>query len=109
MSNMFSIDSWIKYLVLGVIMISLSNIIFGGLTYTILIKPTYWTYITLLTVGGFSSLASGVLMVYDSLKIRLKKDRRKESTGVSEDRMINHIKFLEEEAIRMKPESDKRN
>lgn len=107
---MVSIDNWIKYLVVGVLMISLSNIIFGGLAYAIMLKSIYWTYLTFLGVGGFSSLVSGVLMVYDSLRLRVMKEVKGERhEGVNKDRIKNHIKFLREEAIRMNPESESGN
>lgn len=100
-------ETWIKYLVAGILMISLSNMIFGGLAFIIMEQTLYWASELFLGVGAFSSLVTGVLMVYDSLRMRIKKDMIKESglKQIDKNKVKNHIKLLHEEAEKVKPEN----
>ena len=87
-------------------MICLSVVIFGGLICLFITSPQSWFYIGILLVGGSSTFVSSILMFYDSLKMKLKKElQEKKKINVQNEKIKNHIKVLSDECERIKPES----
>lgn len=99
-------SSWINYFVAGVGMILISNLIFGGIVFTFLTTSQFgFPFIMFLVFGGISTVMSGILMIYDSLKVKVKNDiseQKEKKCKTSE--VKNHIKVLHKEADRLKPE-----
>jgi type VI protein secretion system component VasK len=100
-------ESWTNLLVAGVLMACLSVLIFGGLIYLFLTSPGSWIYIGVLSVCGFSTFVSSILMLYDSLKLKLKKelDSKKTNREKRNKEIEQHIKVLTDQCERIKPES----
>lgn len=99
--------SWSNLLISGVLMTCLSVVIFGGLIHLFITNPESWLYIGFLLVSGFSTFVSSILMLYDSLKLKLKKElkKNKKKQNARTEEIKDHIKILSEEADRIKPES----
>lgn len=101
-------EGWLKNLISGVVMACLSVIIFGGVIYGFVAGFTSWIYFAGLLVGGFSTFVSSILMLYDSVSFKVKKEMKKEIQNNHQKRnkeIKNHIKVLDDKCERIKPKS----
>jgi len=111
MDNMLS-KTWFHLLLGGVGMFTLSAVIFGGFIHTLIISPGSLAFLTFLIFSGASSMASGILMMFDSMKYKVREEvgraiRRKENsddTVVVKKEDQEHMDKLLDRCERLRPE-----
>lgn len=106
-------------MLLGAGMIILSAIISGGLLYSIIVSPGSWLYMATLSCGAASSLITGLLMLFDAARYKVRQDVKsimnikggKRKSGSSEKEtsadVQKQIKSLSQDCERLRPESMK--
>lgn len=102
--------TWFRYLIYGISMICLSALVFGGFIYTFIMNPSSWIYLSLLAVGGASTLVTGILMLFDSVEEKLRheflnKGKKKKKTLSEQQNDKRKIDSLVRECERLKPDS----
>lgn len=97
-------ESWLKNLVSGVLMACLSVVIFGGVIYGFLAGFTSWIYFAGFLVGGFSTFVSSILMLYDSVVFKVKKETQNNHQKTNKE-IKSYIKVLDDKCERIKPKS----
>lgn len=111
MDNMLS-KTWFRLLLGGIGMFTLSAVIFGGFVHTLIISPGSLAFLTFLIFSGASSMASGVLMMFDSMKYKVREEveraiRRKENPNeavVVKEEDQEHMDELLSRCERLRPE-----
>lgn len=89
-------------------MACLSVVIFGGVIYGFITGFSSLIYFGGLLAGGFSTFVTSILMLYDSLSFKVKKEIKKEIQKNHQKRskkVRNHIKVLDDKCERIKPKS----
>lgn len=93
-------------------MFVLSAVIFGGFVHTLIISPKSLAFLTFLIFSGASSMASGVLMVFDSMRYKVREEvgraiRHRETPAAAamvKEEDHEHIDKLLDRCERLRPE-----
>ena len=96
----------------GIAMLCVSGIIFGGFIHTLIMNPSSLTYITFFAFSGASTLVTGVLMMFDCMKYKIREEIRRasgernpESCDSIEEKDVEHMNELASEVERLRPRS----
>lgn len=100
-------------------MITISALLFGGFIHALVQASGSWAYLTFLAFSGFSSMITGILMMFDALNdkvrheveetIRTKEgkyDEDAEKQLAKEEK--EHIEFLVKKSESLRPEKLKK-
>lgn len=96
----------------GIAMLCVSGIIFGGFIHTLIMNPSSVAYITFFAFSGASTLVTGVLMMFDCMKHKIREEIRRASgkrnpetpSGI-EEKDIEHMNKLASEVERLRPQN----
>lgn len=112
-------NKWFYLVVGGVLMITISALLFGGFIHG-LVQASGWGYLTFLAFTGSSSMITGILMMFDALNQKVRHEveetiKRQEGEYDEEaekqlaEEEKEHINFLVKRSESLKPERLKRN
>ena len=96
----------------GIAMLCVSGIIFGGFIHTLIMNPSSVAYITFFAFSGASTLVTGVLMMFDCMKHKIKEEIRRasgernpETPSDIEEEDVQHMNELASEVERLRPQN----
>ena len=97
----------------GIAMLCISGIIFGGFIHTLIVNPSSLAYITFFAFSGASTLVTGVLMMFDCMKHKIREEIRrasgKKQNSDVEEKDVRHMNELANEVERLRPQNIEKN
>lgn len=96
----------------GIAMLCVSGIIFGGFIHTLIMNPANLGYITFFAFSGASTLVTGVLMMFDCMKHKIREEIRRasgertpETYGDIEEEDVEYMDKLASEVEKLRPQN----
>ena len=113
-------NNWFQLTIGGILMVTISTFLFGGVIYNLVINPASWIYIAFLAFSGASTMVIGILMLFDAATQRVEKQLKKgikqqegdfsqETKKRLREEEQEYIQSLIQRSEKLRPENLKKN